>query len=253
MEDHHHDDLYVEVEVGGGLSSARKAARAEKVRGFDTARALGGIRSAGSGEGSACTTRGDGLFQNGTNFLREGNKVQIGPAAFTEENIEETMRVLQSYDAFGGSKRQPPEMSSEPVQEGPRPRPSPAPTSLQQVDLGIIRDLESVLSLSDRASRSRGLDGTVGSAVYDISDGGLEDERDSCRGAAELTQPRHKVKWVPSELAPAKLELRVEMPLVSSSAEVSLAVLDSKRGGRVLMVASKEHGYRLEVSQHSPP
>lgn len=91
--------------------AARAAARAEKARGFDPGRALRGLR-AGKGKGggagdaevlrSACTTRGDGKYGNGTHFLREGNKVQIGPNAFDDHNREDTLRQLAEMGAFGG-------------------------------------------------------------------------------------------------------------------------------------------------------
>ena len=106
------------VPEGAAASAARQqrqavraAARAEKARGFDPGRALRGLR-AGKGKGggagdaevlrSACTTRGDGKYGNGTHFLREGNKVQIGPNAFDDHNREDTLRQLAEMGAFGG-------------------------------------------------------------------------------------------------------------------------------------------------------
>ena len=97
-------DLFAEVELPSDShlqTATKKSAVAQKARGFNPAQALRGISSktpdnGGAGDhrapASACTTRGDGRYSNGSNLVQVGNKVHIGPEAFTQGNIEETFR-----------------------------------------------------------------------------------------------------------------------------------------------------------------
>lgn len=86
-------------------STATKAtARAMRSRGFDPGRALRG--AAVESNESACTSRGDGKYENGTHFtkvrLKGGQEaVQIGPNAFAPDQVEDTMKQLEKMGALG--------------------------------------------------------------------------------------------------------------------------------------------------------
>ena len=244
-------DLYVEVQVDE-VSSAKKAGNAQRARGFDPAKALGGIKNGSGGVESACTTGGDGRYENGTNFLREGNKVHIGPAAFSKENIEETMGELAKFGAFGkpetransGSSTSTKVKKADAAGEVTATTPSDG-----HVETQMVRDLESILSLSERVSNARKLDESV-SGLYDITAGTDNDVGDGVplsEHANRVAEPEYELRWTPSECSPEKLEVRVKLPKVTSIKDVSLTVHHTKQSGRTVSVSSFK--YALKVSR----
>ncbi|UPR01203.1 hypothetical protein HOP50_06g45240 [Chloropicon primus] len=252
-------DLYVEVPVNSrpkaaeDVSSASKSAKAQKARGFDPGKALGGIGAASSTR-SACHTRGDGKYQNGTSFLQEGNKVHIGPAAFSAENIEETMRELDKFGVFGarqGTAEGRAEGSLATAKaEKPGGHSGPATSSLAPLDTQMVQDLEKFLSLSEKVQKSRTLDESL-SGLYDISGEAGHSKADGGAGSLTLgrSEPDHSIKWIPEEASPRKLEVRVKLPEVDSVKDVTLTLEDSKKLGRTLSVSSWKHELKIPVDR----
>ena len=251
-------DLFVEIELpsggssrgGGGdsLSAAKRTAKAQKARGFDPAKALRGIGGSSSETTttteSACTTRGDGRYSNGSNLLRDGNTVHIGPEAFKEGNMEETFKELMNYGAFGTkeSKKEKPSEQKHPNKVVESQLENRSKKSLSEAAAGIemVKNLESILTLSNKMAQFTKLD-ELGE-IYDISQG--EDSKVSTPKVTEKTfEPEYQLKWTPSEKSPQKLEVRVSMPSVSSMSEVTLTMI-----GKTLSIASRGKYKELKVS-----
>lgn len=55
------------------------------------------VKGAGlASEESAYNQRGDGKFEGGASFLREGNTIMLGPDALSGPNAEETLKALDT-------------------------------------------------------------------------------------------------------------------------------------------------------------
>lgn len=133
-------------------TASKAAAEAAKAKGFDLARALKGAGSSSSSrsrknggrgveqEESACHSRGDGKYENGTHFtkVRMANgteAMQIGPNAFAPDEAEETMKQLQAMGAFGNKGKEGAQPSAKPntaTTAMPKAGPMPPPPAPQQ-------------------------------------------------------------------------------------------------------------------------
>jgi hypothetical protein len=65
---------------------------------FKFGSSLKGVGTSKSEE-SAYHQRGDGKFEGGTSFLREGNTIMLGPDALSGPNAEETLKALDAMSS----------------------------------------------------------------------------------------------------------------------------------------------------------
>ena len=253
-------DLYVEVQVSdkqpGTSNETKKSQKMSKRAAFDATRALRGIGSTGESAtaDSACRVRGDGRYANGTNFLREGNKVHIGPEAFTASNLGETMEQLNRFGAFGtkGDRGAETATGGNETSDRAASRVSAASApSSGGLDLQMVRDLETILTLSEQQSRAAKLEDSQ-SAMYNIDDSDDDDDGEGAGAGARDRQaekkvPHYEARWLPTEENPTKFEVRVSMPETASIGEVSLQVESTKQHGRVLSLSSPTYHLKVPV------
>ena len=177
--------------------------------------------------------------------MQSGNKVHIGPEAFSEGNIQETMQELANYGAFGNdNKPRTKTLPSDNENAGQRivkdvSADGRASTSVSAADREMIMDLETILSLSEKVSQScRGEEAASG--LYDISSHNEDDVLlESKPTEKKKVMPEYQMKTFPDSTG--KVEVRISMPKVTAVSEVSLSVI-----GKVLCVSSET--YDLKVS-----
>ena len=254
---HEDEPLFVEIDVSSGgdvvrAASSKSAAKAQRARGFDPSAALRAIGDPSGNDRSACTTRGDGQYQNGSSILQTGNVCHIGPEAFKEGNVQQTLKELEELGAFAGVGRKE-EVAPRGGADAVRPVPAPAAnasTATSSLDERMVRDIESILSLSDTAKSKGKLSNSK--ALFELAD---EDASDGACGFLQggtdvfvkRSEPEHVIRRLPNAERPAKVELVVKMPKTDSIKEVDLKII-----GVVLSVTTKDYHLRFASPFQKP-
>mmetsp|Transcript_14091 Transcript_14091/g.30552 ORF Transcript_14091/g.30552 Transcript_14091/m.30552 type:complete len:284 (-) Transcript_14091:347-1198(-) len=213
--------LYVEV-----TAPQQKAnTSSEEAAGFKFSKALKGIKSE---EGSAYNSRGDGTI-DGKLVHKQGNFVHLAPDALKPENADDTLKEL---DRISGFAKRPLEGTT--ASSSSRAA-APAADAAAMASL-LSAPAHAPARLAASASMYEGVREAAAGVLYDVGDDdgkGGGNSRTAAPGAPttppgllnQLEEPRHELLDLPADAAgPARLQLTLQLPKISSAAEAQLDV-----------------------------
>lgn len=206
--------LYIEDDWESNTDQEMKA----KEKAFSFSKALSGATL--KEHVSACTTRGDGKFDDGGDIVQKGNVVYLGPDALSEGNAEKTAQFLDSLSKTGTKAS-----SSQPAAHTQSPGDS------------LTSDITRLFNATAPPKSSYHAIATAAAdLLFDLSEDPKSSSKAGPSSTSIIREPSHTLKEGADHY-----ELSVSLPDISGMKEVELTI--TKNNIRVQVPAK----YKLQV------
>mmetsp|Transcript_22778 Transcript_22778/g.63252 ORF Transcript_22778/g.63252 Transcript_22778/m.63252 type:complete len:299 (+) Transcript_22778:223-1119(+) len=230
---------------GGSGSSGHggtKKGSAAKPKGFDPAKAVKALGASEDGDGadSACLSRGDGLFEGGAAFRREGNKVIMAPNAFSEENAMKTLEQLDRQQLLAQRKEPPPPEKQEKLNDT---------LNMSSLDPSEVKGIFDLLHAASGGGQAGSIPASREpiSSMFDISD---DTEKRAPGSGFDLNlQPTETPSFSVTERAPTDkhnfrhIQVDIDLPKISSVSEADVRVGPTQ----LLLTAGRKYRLKMQL------